>query len=94
MAILKEQDLLEAIKTISGHGADIENLKRWQVSQNGSLRRIEDKVDKINKTLSDKLAGLEHYNDKRAIAILTSLVIACVLLVINLVVNVAQKIIT
>ncbi len=39
-------------ETIGEHEADIENLKRWQKSQNGSLIRLADSIEKLNNRLN------------------------------------------
>ncbi|MEW6045016.1 MAG: hypothetical protein AB1609_00805 [Bacillota bacterium] len=40
-----EQDAI--VQTLAEHGARIVNLEGWQKVQNGSLQRIEDRVNKL-----------------------------------------------
>lgn len=37
---------------------DVDNLKSWQKSQNGSIRRVEDKVEKLQYWIMGQMAAL------------------------------------
>lgn len=43
---------------IASHGARLDNLERWQESQNGHLVRTEAKVDKLQYWIMGQLAAM------------------------------------
>lgn len=43
---------------VSSLKARVENLESWQVKQNGSLQRLEAKIDGVNKLLLTLLGGV------------------------------------
>ncbi len=62
--------LEELAVTVGQHTTDLKNVKLWQEKQNGSLQKLEAKIDAINTRVNQVLGGV---------------VVACILLVINVV---------
>lgn len=48
----------ELIVAVAEHGRDIENLKAWQKAQNGSLQKLEAKIDTMNTRITALLGGV------------------------------------
>jgi hypothetical protein len=48
----------QIVEMLGRHEERISNLEKWQEKQNGSLQRLETKVDNINKLLLTLLGGV------------------------------------
>jgi hypothetical protein len=48
----------QIVEMLGRHEERISNLEKWQEKQNGSLQRLEEKVDNINKLLLTLLGGV------------------------------------
>jgi hypothetical protein len=96
--MIDEKAFVEVVSDVSACKADVVNLKQWQVSQNGSLRRIENKVDVLHDTTNTQFATLiqqmnsyQRKQDARIIALLATVTSACILIVIDLVIRIGSR---
>lgn len=70
----------------------VDNLERWQVAQNGTLKEINRKLDKTNQVIDEGLDGLSEKLEQKTgtatkwvFGLLGSVLVSLVILVINLV---------
>ena len=52
------QDVCLRSPEIAAHEQAILNLREWEERQNGTLDRVEQKIDKLNERVEDKISGL------------------------------------
>lgn len=80
-----QMELSQIAQQVVTNKADIDNLKRWQEAQNGSILRAEKKIDKLDEKLDEKIGELKNGFNR----ILGGIAIACVLLAIDIIMRFA-----
>lgn len=51
-------EMEEIVRTLASHSSRLDNLERWQESQNGSIHKVRDEVNEIRKWIMGATLGV------------------------------------